>query len=438
LRIAYNVFFTHYEIRNTLQEARMGQYKRIFLALLTIIGLSACQSGPPPFKCTDAIGCVTIGPEAPVEIGVIQALSGEVATLGVDQVRGLELALAEREGQLLGHPVQLHSEDDLCSREGGAVAAEKLKSMPQVVAIFGTTCSGAAVPAAKILSEAGLTMISGGNTAPSLTSVNGQVGADWQPGYFRTAHNDANQGRAAATFVFQELGLRKAATINDGDVYTQGLTDVFGQVFTELGGDIVLATAINKGDTDMKPVLEAVVASGAQLLFFPLFEPESHFIALQAKEIEGLARMDLMTGEGSLTSTFVEAVGSSGAGVYFVSPATPESADYQTFVANYQATYGQAPGSPLLGGAYDAANLLLDTLEQVAIREEGGTLHLGRQALRDALYATAGYEGLTGSLTCDKFGDCGPARFKVVRLDDPTTGFESLADNVVYTYNSGE
>jgi branched-chain amino acid transport system substrate-binding protein len=318
------------------------------------------------------------------------------------------------------------------------VAAEKLKSLPQLVAIFGTTCSGAAVPAAKILSEAGLTMISGGNTAPSLTSVSGQAGADWQPGYFRTAHNDADQGRAAATFVFQELGIRKAATINDGDTYTRGLTDVFSQVFTELGGEIVLATAINKGDTDMKPVLEAVAASGAEILFFPLFEPESHFVTLQAKEVDGLAGISLMTGDGSLTATFIQAVGSSGAGIYFVGPATPESAAYQTFVANYQSAYDQAPSAPLLASAYDAAKLLLDTIEQVAVTEEDGSLHLGRQALRDALYATSNHAGLTGSLTCDEFGDCGLARFKVVRLDDPAAGFESLADNVVYTYRPGE
>lgn len=416
----------------------MGQCKGLLLVLLALTVLVACQRGSPPFACTDAIGCVTIQPEEPLEIGVIQALSGEVAPLGIDQVRGLELALAARGGQLLGHPVHLHSEDDLCSREGGTVAAEKLKGMPQLVAIFGTTCSGAAVPAAKILSAAGLTMISGGNTAPSLTAVNGQAGGDWQPGYFRTAPNDANQGRAAATFVFQQLGVRKAATINDGDVYTQGLAEVFGQVFTELGGEIVLATAINKGDTEMKPVLEAVAAAGAELLFFPLFEPESHFIALQAKEVAALAEINLMTGEGSFTPTFVETVGSSGVGVYFVSPATPQSAAYETFVANYQATYQQAPGSPLLGAAYDAANLLLDTLAQVAVQEEGGTIHLGRQALRDALYATTGYAGLTGALTCDKFGDCGPARFKVARLDDPAAGFARLAGNVVYTYHSGE
>ncbi len=63
-----------------------------------------------------------------------------------------------------------------------------------------------------------------------------------------------------------------------------------------------------------------------------------------------------------------------------------------------------------------------------------GTLHIGRQALRDALYATAGYQGLTGSLTCDEYGDCGVARFQVTRLDDPAAGLEGLAANVVYTY----
>ncbi len=416
----------------------MRHYKGLFLTLLTTIFLAACQSGPPPFECTDSIGCVTIGPDEPIEIGVIQALSGEVATLGIDQVRGLELALADREGQLLNHPVQLHSEDDLCSKEGGTVAAENLKTISQVVAIFGTTCSGAAVPAAKILSEAGLVMISGGNTAPSLTSVSGNQGADWQPGYFRASHNDADQGRAAATFVFQELGVRQAATLNDGDTYTQGLTDVFGQVFTELGGEIVLTTAINKGDTDMKPVLEAVAVSGAEILFFPLFEPESHFITLQAKEVAELADISLMTGESSLTPTFIEAVNSGGDGVYFVSPTIPESTAYQTFVANYQSAYNQMPSSPLLAPAYDAAHLLLDTIEQVAVVEEDGTLHLGRQALRDALYATSGYSGITGTLTCDKFGDCGLARFKVVRLDDSAAGFEALNNNVVYTYSPRE
>jgi branched-chain amino acid transport system substrate-binding protein len=61
-------------------------------------------------------------------------------------------------------------------------------------------------------------------------------------------------------------------------------------------------------------------------------------------------------------------------------------------------------------------------------------LHIGRQALRDALYATAGYQGLTGSITCDQYGDCGAIRLQTTRLDDPSAGLEGVAANVVYTY----
>ncbi|UCC88306.1 MAG: hypothetical protein JSV81_03090, partial [Anaerolineales bacterium] len=88
--------------------------------------------------------------------------------------------------------------------------------------------------------------------------------------------------------------------------------------------------------------------------------------------------------------------------------------------------------------AYDAANIVLEAIQTVAVQEEDGTLHIGRQALREALYATSGFQGLTGSLTCDEFGDCGAARFKVVRLDDPAAGIEGLAANVVYTYTPGQ
>ncbi len=414
--------------------------KRIFPVLslvvfASIILLAACQPGAPPFECTDAIGCVDITPGEPIKMGVLQVLSGEVAPYGIEQVRSIEIALADRGGELLGHPIELQSEDSLCLSEGGTTAAQKIATLPQIVAIIGTTCSGAAASAAKVMSEAGLVMVSGSNTAPSLTAVGGERGADWQPGYFRTAHNDVVMGRAAATFAFQELGLTKAATINDGDPYTQGLTDVFGQVFAESGGEIVLDTAVNKGDTDMRPVLTAVAASGAELVFLPIWPPEGDFIVLQAREIEGFENITLMGAEGlSASATFIESVGAAGVGMYFVSPASPVGSAYDTFVSNYEAKYGEAPTTPYHAFTYDAANIVLDAIETVAVQEEDGTLHVGRQALREALYATSGFQGLTGSLTCDEFGDCGAIRLQVTRLDDPAAGIEGLAANVVYTY----
>ena len=46
--------------------------------------------------------------------------------------------------------------------------------------------------------------------------------------------------------------------------------------------------------------------------------------------------------------------------------------------------------------------------------------HIGRQALRDAIYATKDFQGITGTLTCSENGDCGApviAVYQVVNAD---------------------
>jgi branched-chain amino acid transport system substrate-binding protein len=185
----------------------------------------------------------------------------------------------------------------------------------------------------------------------------------------------------------------------------------------------------------MRPVLSAVAASGAELLFLPVFRPEGDYIVLQAGAVEGMESITLMSAEGVYFDAFVEAVGEAGVGMHFITPVMPEGPAYDAFISRYAAQFNERPlKTPYHAHVYDAANLLLDAVEAVAVQDGDGTLHIGRQALRDALYATAGNQGLTGSLTCDEYGDCGVARFEVVRLDDPAAGFEGLAANVVYTY----
>ncbi|MCP4344532.1 MAG: ABC transporter substrate-binding protein [Desulfobacterales bacterium] len=412
-------------------------FTMLFSTLFAVILLSSCKESPQPFECADSIGCVRIAPEEPVKLGVLQALSGKIAPLGTEQIRGIELAVADRKGRVLEHLVELHKEDSRCTSEGGIMAAIKITTDPGIVAVFGTTCSGAAATASKVISEAGLVMISGNNSAPSLTSLNGKQGSDWYPGYFRTSFNDGIAGQAAAIFAFQELGLHKAAAVNDGDVYTRGLTDGFTQAFEKLGGKIVLHTSVNKGDTDMKPVLSAVAESQAELLFFPLFQPEGELIVLQAKEIAGLKNTILMGNGALLVNTFIESVKSDGKGMYFIGPA-PKNLNNNKLTAEYKSKYGEPPQTNYYTYAYDAASLLMNAVESVAVKEKDGSLHIGRQALRDALNATENFKGLTGRISCDKFGDCGSSRFNIMRLDDPAAGFKGLISNVIYTYTPEE
>lgn len=414
--------------------SRLTNVVLLFLCAGWMLAVGSCAREPAPFKCADVPGCVNIEPHEAIPIGVLQALSGKVAPLGVEQVRGTELAIDKRHGTLLGHPIVLQIEDTGCTPEGGANAALKLIADPQTVAIVGTTCSGAAATASEAMSRAGLTMISGNNSAPFLTAIGGKRAPNWQAGYFRTASNEENSGKTAAMFAFEKLGIRKAATINDGDIYTRGLTDGFANQFQHLGGEIVLSTAVAKGERVMGPVLTAVRRSGAQLVFFPLFQPEGNFMVLQARKTPGFEQIVLMSDGSLIESSFIEDVGDAGKGMYFVGPFHPSGPAVDDLVSAYRSKYNTAPSADYFLSAYDAANLLMNAIESVAVQSPDGSLHIGRQALRDALYAVRNVQGITGNLSCNEFGDCAEAAFNVLRLDHPEKGLGGLLANIQFAY----
>ena len=85
-----------------------------------------------------------------------------------------------------------------------------------------------------------------------------------------------------------------------------------------------------------------------------------------------------------------------------------DMAFYQdTFIPTYTEKYG-APQSVFHAHAWDATNMILAAIEAVAI-DQDGTLYIPRTALKDALFATSGMVGITGTLDCNENGDCQPS-----------------------------
>lgn len=383
-------------------------FKRSY-ALLTVlitIGmvLAACAPAAAAFECTDTLGCVDIAPGEPIHIAYALTVSGATATLGEDSKGAIEIAIADREGKLLGHDIELTGEDTLCNAEGGQAAGTKISADKTIVGVIGTNCSSEARAAMPLIAQAGMVMISPSNTNPDLTDPNHP---DHHPGYFRTAHNDLFQGRVAAEFAFNELGVKKAATIHDGSPYAESLQRVFADVFKELGGEITAQEAVNVGDTDMKPVLTSIATGAPELIYFPIFEPESDLIAAQSKEVPGLENTILMSADGSFADTFPEATGSAAVGMYLSGPYVDvNNPDYAAFIDKWKNQIGGVPPSGFHAHAYDATNILLNAIEAVAVQDQDGTVHVPRQALRDWIYALKDYKGLTGNLTCDENGDC--------------------------------
>ncbi|MCP4285645.1 MAG: transporter substrate-binding domain-containing protein, partial [Gammaproteobacteria bacterium] len=60
--------------------------------------------------------------------------------------------------------------------------------------------------------------------------------------------------------------------------------------------------------------------------------------------------------------------------------------------------------------------MIFDAIEAVAQKDADGNTIIGRQALRDALYATQGLAGITGTINCDEMGDCADPQIAVSQV----------------------
>lgn len=383
------------------------------LALVIIASFILVACGGSTYECEDALGCVSYAEGEPVRIASALVITGPNTQLGIDSQYGVEVAMAFQ-GTLFGHEIELQAEDDGCNAEGGQTAGQKITSDPSIVAIVGTSCSGAGVAMSSVVSEAGYLMISPSNTSPVLTDPD----IAWHPGYYRSAHNDKVQGAAIADFTFNVLGLSTAAAIHDGDPYTEGLANAFRESFEALGGVITAFTAVSSGDTDMRPVLTEVAAGNPEFIYFPVFTAECAFLAKQAGEVTGLEDTVLAAADGCISADAAAAIGEAGDNMYFSGPDISFSGDlYEDFKTEYTNISGEELLSVFHAHAFDAARMIFACIEEVGI-EDGGDLHIGRQAMRDCVTATTDFTGITGSLTCNEYGDCADPKITVSELQD--------------------
>ena len=363
--------------------------------------------------CSDEFGCVEIAAGDPIQLASLLSITGDTASLGTDSNHGVELAIDYLDdafdgtpGQLLGHDVTLQQEDDGCSAEGGQAGATALAANPDIVAVIGTSCSSAALGVADtILGDKGILLFSPSNTNPGLTSEEAH-----QPFYARTAHNDKIQGAIVADFVFNKLKIDSAATINDESPYADGLAQAFRDNFEALGGTITDTEQVNSSDTDLGPVFTNIASTNPGVVYGPNFNPVCALSYSQGSDI--LAKGTVQIGsDGCLESSFLDTVGDPIADYdYYAS--SPDVTAYQggdfyknEYLPAYTDQFGK-PTSVFNAHAYDATNVLFDAIESVAVDDGSGNLTISRTALRDAVFATSGYQGLTGTITCTPLGDC--------------------------------
>ncbi len=387
-----------YTLRNT-------QYSTPLFLFTILLACSLAACSEPDMVCADSLGCVEIAANDPIRLATLLATSGEAAFLGNDSLGGVEIAIDEHNGELLGHQIELTNADSGCLAEQAVRAAETLTAVPDMLGIIGPTCSTAAAATIPIINSANTIMLSPSSTAANLTTAAANGGV-WQPGFFRTAHNELWQGTAAAEFAVKNLGATTAAIIYDERVYPfDGVPTSFATKFKELDGTIIMQQPIAPGQTTFSEQLSVLEGIVPDILYLALLEPEARLLLNDLADFDTIDDISLIGTDSLLLPGFMMQEETAVPNLYISGPAVSGAA-YNQFLELWQFKYSDTPTSFYHAHAYDATNLLLDAIETSAQVGTNNRLLIGRQALRDALSNTTAFSGLTGTLNCQSFGQC--------------------------------
>lgn len=361
----------------------------LLLALLLAMSLAlAGCSGDEPV----ADGDETADAErTKVTIGFAAPLTGDNAVYGQGMQRAVQLAFKEANASTevrdAGYEFVLRAEDDQGDPKQAVNVANVLASEPDVLGVIGHFNSGCSIPASTVYDKAGVAMISVSSN-PELTAKGYKV-------VNRIVAKDDAQGSFAAGLLFDTLGFKSVAVIDDSTQYGQGLADEFVKVFEEKGGTLVAREKIQPKEVDFTALVTKIKGLAPQAVYYAGAHTEGGLISKQMKE-GGLA-VPLVGGDLIFSQDFIDVAGAANAEgdvATILGLPMEQQPRGKDFIAAYEAEYGQAPEA-YDSYAYDQAWIFVH-----AVLEAGAD----RAAIVEAVRGGS-FNGVTGVTEFDENGD---------------------------------
>ncbi|MBO9129066.1 branched-chain amino acid ABC transporter substrate-binding protein [Bacillus sp. 165] len=345
-----------------------------------------------------------------IKIATQSPLSGASATQGDAIKLGAQLQIEEQKAEFekLGFKVQLVPYDDQADPKKGVANAQSIGADKAILGVVGHLNSGVAIPSSEVYEKNNVVMVSPTNTATDVTDRNLLV-------VNRICARDDFQGPAGAEFAVKTLNAKTIFVIDDKTAYGTGLVKAFKEAAEKEGAKILGYESITVGEKDFNGVLNKVVASKPDLLYFGGLYAEAGLLVKQARE-KGL-NIPIMGGDGIDSSTLVEIAGASIKNTYYTTIAADpmKSESGKKFVEAYKKKFNkEVEGYSAYG--YDAAGVLLEGLKE-AIKANGNKLP-SREQVRDAVRKVKDYSGAVTKVSFDGKGDNDYAKVYIYKFDE--------------------
>lgn len=195
----------------------------------------------------------------PIKIGVISPVSGNYGDHGALERAGMEMALKELGGKILGRPVELVVADSETNADTAGRRVRAFIERDNIKILMGGVSSSVAMAVAAVADERKVLYIATNGNSDELTSTKATRYM------FRVAPSMASLGRAAGTYAINNLGKRWFFMTHDyswGHSGTRWARDVL----TKSGGTEVGEVKFPMGTRDFSAQLLQVRDSDAEVL----------------------------------------------------------------------------------------------------------------------------------------------------------------------------
>ena len=227
---------------------------------------------------------------------------------------------------------------------------------------------------------------------PSATSPSITIAGDY---IFRTIISDKLKSIKVAEFIHAK-NYRKAGLLYNiaNDSFVQQREDI-REVFTNLGGEIVVEESFRTQETDFRSQLTKIKSSDAEVIFFAAWPKEIGLFMKQTKEM-GIDLLFISADAVTEDPDVIETGGIAAEGVLYAFHTTPQNKKYTDFIADYKEKFGEEPPA-YCAKAYDAAILAIKAVEESNRTKEDA---------KNKLYQVGqNYIGASGEITFDENGD---------------------------------
>lgn len=305
-----------------------------------------------------------------IKIALTGPYSGGSAAMGVSARDGAKLAISEINAQggidMAGKKMKIEAveRDDEGKNERGALVAQEISGMADVVAVVGTVNTGVAIAGDKYYQQAKkVKLISPAAGTASMSQWLKQPIPKGELYIFRFSANDGLQASAVVDEAVNKRGFKKLAIIHDSTNYgVSGRDDLLKNLKKYPDVQVVTTEKFNIGDKDMSGQIAKIKESGAQGILIWGIGPELAAVA-NDKHKAGLT-IPMIGGWTLSMKSYIDNAGKNADGTL-----TPQNFVEQAdlpFVKNYRKTYDVKlmPSAMSAAQGYDAIKVLAAALKQ--------------------------------------------------------------------------